>query len=139
MGIVYAAYDPELDRKIALKLLRPDAGSGSGGRTRLLREAQAMARLSHPNVVSVFDVGTFGDDVFVAMELVEGTTLKQWMQAKAHSTREVLAVFVQAGRGLEAAHERELVHRDFKPENVVVDSQGRARVLDFGLARAART
>jgi serine/threonine-protein kinase len=137
MGVVYSAYDPELDRKIALKLLRPETAAGSNGRARLLREAQAMARLSHPNVVSVFDVGTFGEDVFVAMELVEGTTLKQWLKAQPRSIRDVLEVFLQAGRGLAAAHERGLVHRDFKPDNVIIDGQGRVRVLDFGLARVA--
>ncbi len=139
MGVVYAAYDPELDRRVALKLLRPDRFGGDAGRLRLLREAQALARLTHPNVVAVYDVGTFGDRVFVAMELVEGETLRQWLRAEPRSPRpwrEVLERFLPAGRGLAAAHAAGLVHRDFKPENVLLGRDGRARVVDFGLAKA---
>ena len=139
MGMVYSGYDPELDRKVALKLLRPDR-AGSGGeryRARLLREAQAIARLSHPNVVAVYDAGTFDDRVFVAMELVEGQTLRQWLGEERRSWQEVLAVLLPAGRGLAAAHAAGLVHRDFKPENVLLGRDGRARVADFGLARQA--
>src|SRR5678815_505163 len=121
MGEVYAAYDPELDRKIAVKLLRTRAGRSTiDGRTRLLREAQAIARRSPPNVVVVYDVGTFQDSVFIAMEFVEGHTLGYWLQAKQRSWREVLDVFQAAGRGLVAAHTAGLVHRDFKPENVMI-------------------
>jgi tetratricopeptide (TPR) repeat protein/predicted Ser/Thr protein kinase len=134
MGVVYAAYDPELDRKIAIKLLRPSAASASD-RTRLLREAQAMARLQHPNVIAVHDVGTFEDQVFVAMEYVEGETLTAWL-AQPRSWRESLAALREAGRGLAAAHAAGIVHRDFKPDNVLVGKDGRMRVLDFGLARA---
>ncbi len=141
MGMVYAAYDSVLDRKVALKLLPPgdaDAGpeatSGSG-RARLLREAQAMAKLSHPNVVGVYDVYQHGTLVFMAMELVEGQTLLQWQQEKPHGWREILAAFLAAGRGLAAAHAAGLVHRDFKPTNVLVGKDGRVRVTDFGLAR----
>jgi tetratricopeptide (TPR) repeat protein len=138
MGVVYAAYDPELDRKVAIKLVRPEASDGveaSEGRTRLLREARAIARVAHPNVIAVHDVGTFSDEVFVAMEYVEGTTLTQWLEGRPW--REVVAMFVQAGKGIAAAHAAGLVHRDFKPDNVLVGKDGRARVLDFGLARAA--
>jgi serine/threonine protein kinase/tetratricopeptide (TPR) repeat protein len=136
MGEVYAAYDPELDRKIAVKLLRARGGAATlDGRTRLLREAQAIARLSHPNVVVVYDVGTFQDSVFIAMEFVEGHTLGYWLQAKPRSWREVLDVFLAAGRGLVAAHAAGLVHRDFKPENVMITKTGQVRVMDFGLAR----
>ncbi len=139
MGVVYAGYDPELDRKVALKLLRPDrtGSSGEGDRLRLLREAQAIARLSHPNVVAVYDTGTFDDRVFVAMELVEGRNLRQWLVEERRSWREVLAVLLPAGRGLAAAHAAGLVHRDFKPENVLLGGDGRVRVADFGLARQA--
>jgi tetratricopeptide (TPR) repeat protein/predicted Ser/Thr protein kinase len=135
MGVVYAAFDPELDRKVAIKLIRgrPDAEA----QARLLREAQAMARLSHPNVVACYDVGTFQGQIFIAMEFVRGETLGAWMKRGPRSWREVLAVFLPAGRGLAAAHDAGLVHRDFKPDNVLVDSEGRARVTDFGLARAA--
>ncbi|MGO9708317.1 MAG: protein kinase domain-containing protein [Polyangiaceae bacterium] len=136
MGVVYAAYDPRLDRKVALKVLRPviaeDEISG-----RVLREAQAMARLSHPNAVQVYEVGELGDRVFVAMELVEGGTLAEWLRKSPRSTAEIVAMFVQAGRGLEAAHAAGLVHRDFKPANVLVGTDGRARVTDFGLAHGA--
>ena len=105
MGVVYAAYDPDLDRKVALKVLRTRVGQmrRETGRARLLREAQAMAKLSHPNVVAIYDVGTLDDQVFLAMEFVKGTTLTKWMQAEKRSWREVLGVFMQAGRGLSAA------------------------------------
>src|SRR5205807_6755533 len=109
---------------------------GSQGRERLLREAQAIARLSHPNVVAVFDVGTLEDQVFMAMELVEGVTLADWLAAEERPWRSCLEVLVQAGRGLAAAHAAGLVHRDFKPANVLLGKDGRARVADFGLARA---
>ncbi|HEY7213302.1 MAG TPA: serine/threonine-protein kinase, partial [Thermoanaerobaculia bacterium] len=139
MGVVYSAYDPELDRKVALKLLRPDRDSSAGdaARLRLLREAQAIARLSHPNVVAVYDAGSFGDQVFIAMEFVEGWTLRQWLAEKEPSWREILDRFGLAGRGLAAAHAAGLVHRDFKPENVLLGKDGRVRVVDFGLARPA--
>lgn len=138
MGEVYAAYDPELDRKVAVKLLRVKPGNGvslNEGRQRTLREAQAIARLSHPNVVVVYDVGTFRDQVFIAMEFVEGNTVTYWLAAQSRSWQEVLRVFRAAGRGLTAAHEKGLVHRDFKPDNVMVGRDGEVRVMDFGLAR----
>jgi eukaryotic-like serine/threonine-protein kinase len=162
LGVVYSAYDPELDRKIALKLLRPrssriswvDVTLPSPGasaaseaalpdplmdpdQVRLVREAQAMARLTHPNVVAIHDVGTWQDRVFIAMELVEGQTLKAWLRERPRTWREVVGAFHQAGRGLAGAHAANLVHRDFKPDNVLIGKDGRARVTDFGLARAA--
>ena len=119
--MVYAAYDPELDRKIALKLLHlvDEVASGSG-RTRLLREAQALAKLSHPNVVTVHDVGTLGDQVWLAMEHVDGQTLSVWRRQRRPPWQEVLAVMLDAGRGLAAAHRAGLIHRDIKPENIMV-------------------
>jgi len=137
MGVVYAAYDPDLDRKVALKLLHPDGrhDHSEEARARLLREAQAMARVSHPNVIPVFDVGMWGDQVFVAMELVDGGTLASWLKASPRSWREIVTRYVEAGRGLEAAHAAGLVHRDFKPANVLVSRAGRVYVTDFGLAR----
>jgi tetratricopeptide (TPR) repeat protein len=135
MGRVLAAYDPVLDRKVALKLLHHGIAGDSAGRQRLLREAQAMARLAHPNVLAVFEVGTVGDSVFLAMEHVDGTTLGEWMAVR-RPWRAVLATFVAAGRGLAAAHAAGVVHRDFKPENVLVGADGRVRVGDFGLASA---
>jgi eukaryotic-like serine/threonine-protein kinase len=139
MGIVYAAYDPELDRKVALKLLLPGYDRGASARARLLREAQAIARLSHPNVVAVHDVGTVGEQVFIAMELVEGMDLGRWLTAERRSYVEILGVFLQAGAGLAAAHAADMAHRDFKPENVLVGRDGRARVVDFGLVRKDET
>ncbi len=138
MGVVYGAYDPELDRKVALKLLRADVGGSepsTQGRHRLLREAQALARLSHPNVITVHDVGTVDDQVFVAMEFIDGQSLGDWSLGEKRSLKQILPVFIAAGRGLAAAHKAELVHRDFKPENVLIDKEQRVRVLDFGLAR----
>src|SRR6185295_16095436 len=140
MGEVYAAYDPELDRKVAVKLLRVKPGAGvslTEGRERTLREAQAIARLSHPNVVVCYDVGTFEDKVFIAMEFVEGNTAGFWTQAQKRTWQDTLKVFMAAGRGLAAAHEKGLVHRDFKPDNVMVSRDGQVRVMDFGLARQA--
>ena len=137
MGVVFTAYDPELDRKVAIKLLRTTA-SGSA-QDRLVREAQAMAKLSHPNVVPVFDVGQYEGRVFVAMDYVPGASLRAWLDAGPRPWREVVDVFVAAGRGLAHAHAHELVHRDFKPDNVIVgDDSGerRVQVLDFGLAKS---
>jgi tetratricopeptide (TPR) repeat protein len=144
MGVVLAAHDPELDRKVALKLLRTEPGSGSGddpgaGQRRLLREAQAMARLAHPNVVTVHDVGMHADHVFVAMEFVEGKTLGGWLSAATRSRSEILEAFDRAGQGLRAAHAKGLVHRDFKPDNVMIGDDGRVRVMDFGLAHVHET
>ena len=138
MGVVYSAYDPELDRRIAIKLLhpRPDGRDTTVGQARLMREAQAMARLAHANVLPVYDVGTVGNRVFFAMEQVKGQTLRSWHQSRPRTWREVLAVFVQAGSGLAAAHAAGIVHRDFKPENVLIGNDGRVRVTDFGVARA---
>ena len=137
MGVVYGAYDPELDRKIALKLIKPGQGAKAMARERLLREAKAMARLQHPNVVAVHDVGVYEDQVFLAMEFLSAGTIKDWLKQKPRSWREILAVFIAAGRGLAAAHEAGIVHRDFKPENVLLDKDGRPRVVDFGIARQA--
>ena len=138
MGVVYGAYDPELDRRVALKLL---AGSGVGeeGRLRILREAQAMARLQHPNVVTVHEVGSVGGRVYLAMEHVRGATLRQWLAAARRPWRAALEVMRAVARGLIAAHEAGLVHRDVKPENVMIGDDERVRVMDFGLARAEPT
>ncbi|HVS02444.1 MAG TPA: tetratricopeptide repeat protein, partial [Thermoanaerobaculia bacterium] len=136
MGEVYAAYDPELDRRVAVKLLRTATGTAAD-QARLLREGQAMARLAHPNVVAVYDVGALHRRVFVAMELVAGGDLRAWLAAAPRSRAEILAVFAAAGRGLAAAHRAGLVHRDFKPENVLVADDGRVKVADFGLARTS--
>jgi eukaryotic-like serine/threonine-protein kinase len=139
MGVVHAAYDPTLDRKVALKLLRPGDGGNvdTAARGRLLREARALARLSHPNVVHVYEVGTVEDQqVYIAMEYIEGQTLRAWQKAALRPFRDVLARYRAAGRGLQAAHEAGLVHRDFKPENVILGKDGRVVVLDFGLAVA---
>ena len=138
MGVVYAAYDPELDRKVAIKLLHAAAGRGEGaqGRARLLREAQAMARLAHPNVVTVYDVGTIDERVFIAMEFVDGCTLTEWLTQAQRTQAEIREKFIAAGRGLLAAHAAGLVHRDFKPDNVLIGKDGRARVTDFGIARS---
>ena len=145
MGEVYAAYDPQLDRRIALKLLHETALGGTSARTareRLLREAKAIARLSHPNVVVVHDAGAIadpirGERVFLAMEFVEGATLSVWLDGEARGWRAVRDVFLAAGEGLAAAHEAGLVHRDFKPQNVMVARDGSVRVMDFGLASDA--
>ena len=137
MGTVYAAHDPSLDRKVALKLVRADRG-GPQLEKRLLREAKAMARLAHPDVITVFDAGMHGGQLFIAMELVDGGTLRQWVAQERRPWRVVLEMFLHAGRGLSQAHAGGIVHRDFKPDNVLVGRDGRVRVTDFGLARVVR-
>ncbi|MDY7232975.1 serine/threonine-protein kinase [Hyalangium rubrum] len=138
MGMVFAAFDERLDRKVAIKVVRPQRRDGEGvAQERLLREAQALARLSHPNVVAVYEAGVLPDgDVFIAMEFVKGGSLRQWQRAPGRSWREILSAYVAAGTGLSAAHQAGIVHRDFKPDNVLVAGDGRVRVLDFGLALA---
>jgi eukaryotic-like serine/threonine-protein kinase len=133
MGTVWSAYDETLDRRVAIKVLSGRHHSEQS-RGRMLREAKALARLNHPNVVQVFEVGELGDDLFVAMEFIRGESLAQWL-VEPHPFPEILAAFVQAGRGLVAVHQAKLVHRDFKPDNVVVGDDGRVRLIDFGIAR----
>ena len=133
MGVVLAGVDPDLGRPVAIKLVR-DGADHPAYRERLLREAQAMARLEHPNVVKVYEVGSDRGRLFIAMELVHGQTLAAWL-CEPRPWRQILDMFLQAGEGLAAVHAQGLVHRDFKPDNVLVDRDGRARVADFGIAR----
>ncbi|MCX4244543.1 serine/threonine-protein kinase [Paraliomyxa miuraensis] len=134
MGTVLEAFDPTLDRRVALKLLHRDLAKHDT--QRLVREAQALARLSHPNVVQVYEVGELGGQTFVAMELVPGKTLHAWATREPRpGWRACVEVYLQAGAGLAAAHAKGLVHRDFKPSNAIIDDEGHVRVLDFGLAR----
>lgn len=134
MGTVYAAFDPDLDRRVALKMLR-SRSTTEELRARLLREAKAMARITHPDVITVYDVGTRGARLFVAMEFVKGGTLRAWTTPD-RGWRAILDKYVRAGRGLAFAHAAGVIHRDFKPDNVLVGADDRVRVTDFGLARA---
>lgn len=138
MGKVYAAYDPRLDRDVALKVLHRSARGESDWAAVLIREARALARLAHPNVIAVYDVGLVDEDVFIAMELVEGRSLKEWVADRPREWRDVVRLYVEAGRGLAAAHSAGLIHRDFKPENCLFGKDGRVRVLDFGLVRRTK-
>jgi len=138
MGVVYAAYDPDLDRRIALKVMRGRGrkpGSASEGRARLLREAQAMAKVDHENVIAVHDVGTVEGRVFIAMEFIDGQTVGEWVRTEDPTAAAIVDAFAAAGRGLSAAHACGLIHRDFKPDNILRGYDGRVRVVDFGLAR----
>jgi serine/threonine protein kinase len=132
MGHVVRAFDPQLGREVALKRLHADGPEASA---RAIREAQAVASLSHPNVIAVYDFGEHDDAIFIALELVEGKTLREWMSDGPYPWAIVLDRLEAAGRGLAAAHRVGLVHRDFKPSNVLVGDDGRVRVTDFGLAR----
>lgn len=139
MGVVFSAWDPELDRRVALKIVRGN-GYTDDSTAALMGEARALARLSHPSIVTVFDVGTHGDAVFIAMEYLRGTTLRQWRKDNPNAAwQEVLRLYAQAGAGLSAAHDEGLVHRDFKPANVMVTESGAVKVLDFGLAQPAES
>jgi len=135
MGVVWGAWDPELERRVAIKLVKV---ASSATRTQILREGQVLAKLSHPHVVPVYDVGTVDDEIYLVMEWVAGVTLRAWAAA-ARTPRAIVGAYRAAGEGLVAAHAAGIVHRDFKPENVIVGDDGRVRVLDFGLARAAAT
>ncbi len=133
MGVVYAAFDDKLGRKVAVKVIRGEAQSAE--RARLLAEARAQARLAHPDVVQVYEVGEAGDDVFIVMEYVDGVTLDRWLGGERRTSAEVVRVFLAAGRGLAAAHGVGLVHRDIKPGNILIGPGDRVRIADFGLAR----
>jgi len=135
MGMVYAAYDRSLDRKVALKLLYRSRTASDDALGRLLHEAKTLAKVSHPNVVQVYDVGEHHGDLFIAMEHVQGTTLGRWLAKGEHSWRQAVDLLLAAGRGLAAAHAEGIVHRDFKPDNVLVGEDGRVRVVDFGVAK----
>jgi serine/threonine protein kinase/Tol biopolymer transport system component len=135
MGEVYEGYDPELDRRVALKLLRTHSNEDATAQRRLSREARTLARLHSPNVVAALDVGVFGGQLFLVMELVEGPTLASWLLLKPRDWREVLDMFLGAGEGVAAAHQVDVIHRDFKPQNVLIGADGKPRVSDFGLAR----
>ncbi len=140
MGVVFAAYDPKLDRKVAIKVLRQRATSEEAARdaqSMLMREARTMARVSHPNVLAVHDVGAHEGHVFLVMDLVDGGTLRDWLRGQTRTPADILGVVIEAGRGLAAAQRAGLVHRDFKPDNVLVSREGRVFVADFGLTRRA--
>ncbi len=139
MGTVYAAHDPDLDRRVAIKVLHAGlaAHDPTGGPQRLLREAQAMAKLSHPNVLTVHDVGVVGARLFIAMEMIDGSDLRGWLAARRQPWRAIVEVFIAAGAGLAAAHDAGIIHRDFKPDNVLMARNGRVLVGDFGIAAAA--
>ncbi|MCA9718542.1 MAG: serine/threonine protein kinase, partial [Myxococcales bacterium] len=134
MGMVLAARDPELERDVAVKVLHRAHAEDETRASRLLREARAIARVAHPNVVAVHDAGVHDGQVFLVMELVEGATLRGWLE-RPRSWLEIVDKLLAAGRGLAAAHAAGVVHRDFKPANVLVGRNGRPRVVDFGLAR----
>ncbi len=137
MGIVHAAFDPELERRVAIKLIL--RATSDEARSRLLREARAMARLTHPNIITIYEIGSEAGRDFVTMELIDGGSLSEWLRSEQRPTRDILDTFIAAGRGLAAAHEAGIIHRDFKPHNVLRSTSGRIVVGDFGLATGLDT
>ncbi|MEO7733897.1 MAG: serine/threonine-protein kinase [Kofleriaceae bacterium] len=135
MGVVYAARDPQLERDLAIKVVKvAGVEEVRAAQARLLHEARALARLSHPNLAAVYDIGMHGDDMFIALELLDGPNLRDWLATAPRGRREILETLCAAGRGLAATHAAGIVHRDIKPENIVVGRGGRVGVIDFGLA-----
>jgi serine/threonine protein kinase len=137
-SIIYSAWDAEYQRPVAIKLLRHDRSMRRDTQARFLREAKAMARLNHPNIVRIYEVGTHEGRVFLALEYIEGQTLREWVEAEQPNVAQIMRRYLDAGRALEAAHAAAVMHRDFKPDNVLLGHDGRVRVLDFGLARSTR-
>ena len=137
-AMIYSAWDAEHQRRVAIKLLREDRSMRRDTQARFLREAKSMARLDHPNILRIYEVGMHEGRVFLALEYVEGPTLREWVARDQPGLDAILARYIDAGRALEAAHTAGVMHRDFKPDNVLVGDDGRVRVLDFGLARSTR-
>jgi serine/threonine protein kinase len=137
-AFIYSAWDEEQNRQVAIKLLRADRSFRPDTQARFLREAKAMARLDHPNVVRIYEVGTHEGRAFLALEYVQGRTLREWLEAEKPTLPQIVARYVEAGRGLQAAHQAGVMHRDFKPDNTLLGDDGRVRVVDFGLARSTR-
>ncbi|KIG15661.1 Serine/threonine kinase PKN8 [Enhygromyxa salina] len=137
-SIIYSAWDGEYQRPVAIKLLRHDRSTRRDTQARFLREAKTMARLDHPNIVRIYEVGTHEGQVFLALEYVQGKTLREWVELEQPAVSEIIKRYLDAGRALEAAHAASVMHRDFKPDNVLLGDDGRVRVLDFGLARSTR-
>jgi serine/threonine protein kinase len=137
-ALVYSAWDGEQHRPVAIKLLRLDRSIRRDTQARFLREAKALARLDHPNVLRIYEVGTHESRVFLALEYVEGRTLREWVEQDQPEVAEIVRHYLDAGRALEAAHRAGVMHRDFKPDNVLLGDDGRVRVVDFGLARSTR-
>lgn len=135
MGVVYQARDPRIDRSLALKVLRSDYATTDSSVNRFLKEAKAIGRLSHPNIVTIFDVENEGGDIFIAMEYLEGTPLSDLLRENRLQTEEVLQLGIQIAETLDYAHERGVIHRDIKPSNIIVEQSGRVKITDFGIAR----
>src|SRR6266436_4342737 len=138
MGVVYCAHDTELNRDVAVKVLPADVSEDAERLSRFKQEAQALARLNHPNIVSILDVGSDAGSFFVVSELLEGQTLHERHELESVSVRKALDYAVQILRGLAAAHEKSIVHRDLKPENIFITKDGHVKILDFGLAKLTR-
>jgi serine/threonine protein kinase len=137
-AVIYSAWDQDQDRQVAIKLLRDDRSSRPDTQARFMREAKSMARLAHPNVVRIYEVGMHEGRAFLALEYVQGQTLREWLEAERPELDEIIGRYLEAGRGLLAAHEAGVMHRDFKPDNAVLGDDGHVRVVDFGLARSTR-